>query len=41
MPVNSIGLAGITSLAMTPDAAFIAYNYQRRLSDLYLIEGLR
>jgi hypothetical protein len=40
MPVNSIGLAGITSLAMTPDASFIAYNYQRRLSDLYLIEGL-
>jgi hypothetical protein len=40
VPVNSSGLAGINSLAMTPDASFIAYNYQRRLSDLYLIEGL-
>jgi serine/threonine protein kinase/Tol biopolymer transport system component len=39
-PVNPTGLVGISSMALTPDAHFIAYNYTRKLSDLYLIEGL-
>jgi len=41
MPANPAGLAGIRSLALTPDARFVAYNYTRKLSDLYLIEGLK
>ena len=41
MPVNPAGLAGIRTLAITPDARFVAYNYTRKLSDLYLIEGLK
>ncbi len=41
MPVNPSGMAGIRTLALTPDASFIAYNHTRKLSDLYLIEGLK
>ena len=41
MPSNPAGLAGIRSIAMTPDARTLAYNYVRKLSDLYLIEGLK
>ena len=41
MPANPGGLPGIRSFAMTPDAKALAYNYVRKLSDLYLIEGLR
>ncbi len=41
MPANPAGMAGILSLVMTPDAQHLAYNYVRKLSDLYLIEGLK
>ena len=41
MPANASGLTGIRSFAMTPDAQHLAYNYVRKLSVLYLIEGLR
>ena len=41
MPANPGGLPGIRSFAMTPDAQHLAYNYVRKLSDLYLIEGLK
>jgi tRNA A-37 threonylcarbamoyl transferase component Bud32 len=41
MPTNPAGLPGIRSFAMTPDARYLAYNYVRKLSDLYLIEGLK
>ncbi|HTL99068.1 MAG TPA: WD40 repeat domain-containing serine/threonine protein kinase, partial [Holophagaceae bacterium] len=41
MPTNPAGLAGIRTIAMTPDARHLAYNYTRRLSALYLIEGLK
>jgi hypothetical protein len=41
MPANPGGMAGILSFAMTPDASALAYNYVRKLSDLYLIEGLK
>lgn len=40
-PTNPAGLPGIRSFAMTPDARYLAYNYVRKLSDLYLIEGLK
>jgi len=40
-PTNPAGLPGIRSFAMTPDARHLAYNYVRKLSDLYLIEGLK
>jgi len=40
-PANPGGLPGIRSFAMTPDARHLAYNYVRKLSDLYLIEGLK
>lgn len=40
-PTNPAGLPGIRSFAMTPDAKHLAYNYVRKLSDLYLIEGLK
>jgi hypothetical protein len=41
MPANPGGMAGILSFAMTPDGGALAYNYVRKLSDLYLIEGLK
>ena len=41
MPTNPAGLSGIRTIAMTPDARTFAYNYVRKLSDLYLIEGLK
>jgi len=41
MPANPGGMSGIRSFAMTPDARHLAYNYVRKLSDLYLIEGLK
>jgi serine/threonine protein kinase len=41
MPTNPGGMSGIRSFAMTPDAQHLAYNYVRKLSDLYLIEGLK
>ena len=40
-PANPGGLPGLRSFAMTPDAKALAYNYVRKLSDLYLIEGLK
>jgi len=40
-PTNPAGLPGIRSFAMTADAQHLAYNYLRKLSDLYLIEGLK
>jgi hypothetical protein len=40
-PTNPAGLPGIRSFVMTPDAQHLAYNYVRKLSDLYLIEGLK
>ena len=41
MPTNPSGMSGIRSFVMTPDARHLAYNYVRKLSDLYLIEGLK
>ncbi|MBK8725507.1 MAG: protein kinase [Holophagaceae bacterium] len=40
-PVNPAGLSGIREIVPAPDGRGLAYNYVRKLSDLYLIEGLK
>jgi len=40
MPANPSGMAGILTFVMTGDGQRLAYNYVRKLSDLFLIEGL-
>jgi serine/threonine protein kinase len=40
-PANPAGLTGIREIVMGPDGRGLAYNYNRKLSDLYLIEGLK
>jgi hypothetical protein len=40
-PPDPIGISGIPSLLMTPDGRAYTYNVVRKLSELYLIEGLR
>ncbi len=41
MPADPGGIAGITSIAMTGDAKTFAFNYRRRLSELFVVEGLK
>jgi len=41
VPPDPAGVATITWMKMTPDARSYVYNYTRRLSTLYLVEGLR
>ena len=38
---DSAGVQQIGDVLLTPDAASYVYNYHRRLTDLYLAEGLR
>jgi Tol biopolymer transport system component len=40
-PADLAGVRAITSIVMTPDARWYAYTYASRLSNLYLVEGLR
>ena len=40
-PSDPAGVAGIGHVLITPDASAYAYNYQRTLSDLYLVGGLK
>ncbi|MEO7919113.1 MAG: hypothetical protein ABIT01_06590, partial [Thermoanaerobaculia bacterium] len=40
-PPDPVGIAGIPMLQMTPDGTAYAYNVVRRLSELYLVEGLK
>jgi hypothetical protein len=40
-PPDPVGVQGITVLLATPDAAAYAYNVTRKLSELYLVEGLK
>ena len=40
-PADPTGIIGVSSVVATPDGRLVAYNYLRRLSTLYLIEGLR
>ena len=39
-PADPIGIPGVQTLLMTPDGGAYAYNITRKLSQLYVIEGL-
>jgi hypothetical protein len=39
-PPDPVGVQGIQILLATPDAVAYAYNVTRKLSELYLVEGL-
>jgi len=41
MPADPGGITGISSVTMTPDAKVFAFNYRRRISELFLVEGLK
>ncbi len=41
MPADPGGIAGMSSITMTPDARTFAFNYRRRLSDLFVVDGLK
>jgi hypothetical protein len=41
MPADPSGISGMSSVTMTPDEKHYAFNYRRRLSELFLVEGLR
>jgi len=41
MPADPSGISGIQEIQVSPDNRSYSYNYVRRLSDLYLVEGLR
>jgi Tol biopolymer transport system component len=40
-PADLAGVRAITSIIITPDTRWYAYTYSSRLSNLYLVEGLR
>jgi len=40
-PPDPVGIPGIQGLQLTPDARAYTYNVTRKLSELYLVEGLR
>jgi Tol biopolymer transport system component len=40
-PSDLAGVGSITAVAITPDARWYAYTYMSRLSNLYLVEGLK
>src|SRR6185436_2956076 len=40
-PPDPVGIAGLPMVQMTPDGTAYAYNVVRRLSELYLVEGLK
>jgi eukaryotic-like serine/threonine-protein kinase len=39
-PADSAGVDAVQGVAITPDAKSLVYSYRRRLSDLYLVQGL-
>jgi Tol biopolymer transport system component len=41
MPADPAGVETIGPILLTPDAKMCVYGYQRALSDLYLVEGLK
>jgi len=41
MPADPGGITGMSSVTMTPDAKTLAFNYRRRISELFLVEGLK
>jgi hypothetical protein len=40
-PADPAGVDSNQGIAITPDAKSFVYSYRRRLSDLYLVEGLK
>jgi hypothetical protein len=40
-PPDPVGISGIPNLLITPDGRAYTYNVVRKLSELYLVEGLR
>jgi hypothetical protein len=41
LPADPVGIPGIQGLYVTPDARALVYNVTRKLSVLYLVEGLK
>jgi len=41
VPVDRVGVSGVETVALTPDATAYAYSYRQYRSDLYLLKGLR
>ena len=41
MPADPGGITGMSTVTMTPDAKTFAFNYRRRISELFLVEGLK
>ena len=41
MPADPGGITGMSTVTMSPDAKVFAFNYRRRISELFLVEGLR
>ena len=41
VPVDRVGVAGVETIALTPDATAYSYSYRQYRSDLYLLTGLR
>jgi hypothetical protein len=41
MPPDPVGVQGIQVLLITPDTGAYAYNVTRKLSELYVVEGLK
>ena len=41
MPLDSAGVQNIGPIRITPDGKSYVYGFQRRLSDLYVVEGLK
>ena len=40
-PADPVGIPGIQGLQVTPNASAYTYNVTRKLSELYLVEGLK
>ena len=41
VPVDRVGVSGVETVALTPDATAYVYSYRQFRSDLYLLKGLR
>ena len=41
IPSDRAGIVGIANVKITPDERSYAYTYERRLSELYIISGLK
>ena len=41
VPVDRVGVAGVETIALTPDATAYSYSYRQYRSDLYRLTGLR